>query len=93
MSVSPVCIYVAFLDKVFAQVVLNTEDHFTCFIKQVLLSLCELLAKSTRKKNFLASYFINKTKVYQNKLNRESHSESWSYGGYPFCYDLPFKCS
>lgn len=61
MSVSPVCIYVAFLDKVFAQVVLNIEDHFTCFIKQVLLSLCELLAKAQEKK--LPCFILHK----QNK--------------------------
>lgn len=80
-----VYIYVAFLDSVSAQVVLNTEDHFACSRKQVLLSVCELLAKSSSKKNLLAS-----------KQTQLSHSESWSYGGYPlcypFCYDLPFRC-
>lgn len=58
----------------------------------MVFSLCELLDKSSIKKKFLAFSFMNKTKIYQNKLNKQSHSESMRYRQeLGLCFDQPFK--
>lgn len=95
VSISSVHIcMVLFWTKCAWWVILTREYHVIFFRKQVKFSLCELLDSSSSKKKFLASSLINKTKVYQNKLNKNSHSESMRNGQeLALCYDQSIKHS